>query len=135
MQRIDHVVRIPRSTEGVIALESAGRDHMQARENLKGCSKPYVDFIGDRCSNGDRGRDGPTYRRVIESRAHDVEGEFGSLQRRAVARTTEGRRCGDLGSTGANPSVPQESIDLGAGRVAGLVDTGKACETGEGVAQ
>jgi len=108
---------------------------MQTCENLKGCPKPYIDLIGDRCRNGDRGRDGTAYRRVIESSADDVEGEFGPLQRRAVPRTGESRRCGDLGSTGANPPVPQESIDLGAGRVAGLVDAGKARETGEGVAQ
>ena len=135
VQGINHVVRAPGPTEIVIAFESAGRDHMQARENLEGRSKPYVDLIGDRRRDGDGGRDGPTHWRVIESRAHDVKREFGSLERRAVTRTGESRGCGDLGGAGANSAVPQESVDLCARRAAGLVDAGEAGESGEGVAQ
>lgn len=135
MQGIHDLVLLPGPAERLVVLEAAGRDRVQMGEHLQGSPRPGVDLPGHGGGHGHGRRDGATERRVVETRAYDVDRDIGSLEGRGVTGTGERRRRRDLPGTGAYAAIPQEAIHLGTGRIAGLADARQSGECGEGIAQ
>ena len=135
MQGIDDHVLLSRAPECVIRLESVRRERMQMREHLQRCALPGVHLTGHRGRHGERGGDRASQRRLIKSRAHDVEREIGALKGRRITGTGEGRGSDYLGCPRPDSAIPEQPVDLLPGRVAGLADARQTGESGEGIAQ
>lgn len=135
VEGVDHVTLGPWPAKRVLILKPVGGDHVQVGEHLQGCAQPGVHLTGHGRSDREGGGVRPSHGRIVESRAHHVEGEFSTLKGCGVARADERRGCGDLRGAGPNRAVPQQAIYLAPGSIARLTNTGQGRETGEGIAQ
>ena len=135
VEGVDDVTRGPWPTKRILILETAGGDHVQVSEHLKGRTQPGVHLTGHRRRDREGGGIRPPHGRIVESRAHHVEGELSTLEGCGVTRADKRRGRGDLRRAGPNRAIPQQAIDLAPGRIARLTNTGQGRETGEGIAQ
>lgn len=135
MQGIDDFVVPAWSAEIIGFLETARGEDVQVSEHLERRALPRIHLAGHRGGHGQGGGHRATERGVIEPRAHDFEGDIGTLERGRVTCTGQSGGRRNLRCTGTYAAIPQQAIDLAPGHIACLTDAREPSEGGEGIAQ
>jgi hypothetical protein len=90
VKRIHNVVLLAGAAECVIAVEAAGSERMQVSEHLERGALPGVSLTGHGRSHGHARGDRATEGGVVQTRAHDIEGDVRSLEGSRVTGSDEG---------------------------------------------
>lgn len=136
VEGIDHRLIGARASPIIIGGESAGRQHMQVGDDLQGRSPEGVDLARHGGSDRDGGRDSSPYRRILlgDAGPHRGQRHLRTLERSGRPSPLHSGFDGDLARASPDIAVPQHPVDLVAGLLTCLADTGDVGEGSEGIA-
>jgi hypothetical protein len=87
---IHHVVLLAGAAECVVVVEAAGSERMQVREHLERGALPGINLTGHGRGHSHARGDRATEGGVIQTRAHNVDGDVRTLEGSRVTGSDEG---------------------------------------------
>ena len=125
MERVDDLAIVTWSTEQLRVVEACGGDYMESSESLRRRVLPHIDQRGHLRRHQDSRGDRSTKRRILRAASEEFERNISAFQSGRVTGAENPRLRRYLRGARSHAAIPEQLIDLVAGRRARLGYPGK----------